>query len=90
MSYMQIRRNDIDLVKLLGKDRAQEDANLKHDFVKTKQYDDIKSGNKELVLGRKGSGKSALFSMLAEEAALNWETIPAGRGSFNYGTPCCC
>lgn len=73
---MKIKRSDINLVDLFGKDRAQEDSNLKHYFVKTKQYEEIKNGEKELVLGRKGSGKSALFSMLAEEAKASWETIP--------------
>ena len=55
---MAILRNNLDLVSLFGKDRAQEDENLKYYFVKTKQYEEIKRGDKELVLGRKGAGKS--------------------------------
>lgn len=62
---------DIDLAKLFGNDRAQEDLNLQHYFIKTRQYNEIKLGNKELVLGRKGSGKSALFSILKQEARDN-------------------
>lgn len=73
---MQIKRDELNLVDLFGKDRAQEDGNLKHYFIKTKQYDEIKNGAKELVLGRKGSGKSALFSMLSEEAAVDKNVIP--------------
>lgn len=57
----------LDVVKLFGKDRAQEDENLKHYFVKTSQYSEISNGVRELILGRKGSGKSAIFQMLAEE-----------------------
>lgn len=64
---MRIPREGIDDVKLFGKDRAQEDPNLKYYFVKTSQYSEISSGSRELVLGRKGSGKSALFQILAEE-----------------------
>ncbi len=60
--------NEIDLSKLFGKDRAQEDANLQHYFVKTRQFTEIQNGTKELVLGRKGAGKSALFSILRDEA----------------------
>ncbi|MDO5602800.1 MAG: hypothetical protein Q4G07_08530, partial [Oscillospiraceae bacterium] len=64
MNYI---KEDIDVVKLFGKDRAQEDENLMHYFVKTNQYKEIASGARELVLGRKGSGKSAMFKVLAEE-----------------------
>lgn len=73
---MTIRRDSLNLTKLFGKDRAQEDENLQHYFVKTRQYDEIKRGDKELVLGRKGAGKSALFSMLAKEAQESDDTIP--------------
>ena len=59
-------RESIDSVKLFGKDRAQEDENLMHYFVKTNKYDEIVSGARELVLGRKGAGKSALFRAISE------------------------
>ncbi|HEX2946302.1 MAG TPA: hypothetical protein VHT96_10150, partial [Clostridia bacterium] len=64
---MNIIREKVDVVQLFGKDRAQEDANLKHYFIKTSQYSEIASGSRELVLGRKGSGKSAIFQTLADE-----------------------
>ncbi len=60
-------KNQIKLDDLFGKDRAQEDENLEKYFIKTAQYDTIFSGKKELVIGRKGAGKSALFSMLNKE-----------------------
>ena len=73
---MAIKRSSLNLVDLFGKDRAQEDENLQHYFIKTQQYEEIKRGDKELVLGRKGSGKSALFSILAQEARETPNTIP--------------
>ena len=73
---MKIKLDSLNLTKLFGKDRAQEDENLQHYFIKTKQYDEFKRGDKELVLGRKGSGKSALFSILAKEAQESDDTIP--------------
>lgn len=79
---MPIKRADVNLSELFGKDRAQEDKNLKFYFVKTTQYSEIQNGEKELVLGRKGSGKSAMFTMLAEDAANSSDTIPV-KISFN-------
>lgn len=73
---MAITRSSLNLSELFGKDRAQEDNNLQYYFIKTQQYEDIKRGDKELVLGRKGSGKSALFSILAKEASDSPNTIP--------------
>lgn len=58
---------DLNLDLLFGKDRAQEDEHLAKYFIKTRQYQEIFSGSKELVLGRKGSGKSSLFSFLTKE-----------------------
>jgi hypothetical protein len=59
----------LDLTRMFGKDRAQEDVNLQSYFIRTPQYDEIATGDKELVLGRKGSGKSALFLILLQELA---------------------
>lgn len=79
---MGIKKSDVNLTDLFGRDRAQEDNNLKYYFVKTTQYSEIQNGEKELVLGRKGSGKSAMFTMLAEDAAKDSDTIPV-KISFN-------
>jgi DNA-binding ferritin-like protein (Dps family) len=70
---MNITPLEIEL--LFGKDRAQEDENLSKYFVKTGQYEVIKSGLKELVLGRKGSGKSAIFSILTDELSKEGNTV---------------
>ena len=82
MSRMAIKRSSLNLVELFGKDRAQEDENMQYYFIKTQQYQEIKRGDKELVLGRKGSGKSALFSILAKEASDSENTIPV-KSSFD-------
>lgn len=71
--YNKTKVLDINLNKLFGKDRAQEDSNLQHYFVKTRQFNEIQDGTKELVLGRKGAGKSAMFSILKNEAELHNE-----------------
>ena len=68
MDESNVLVKSVNLAALFGNDRAQEDVNLRYYFIKTRQYDEIKSGAKELVLGRKGSGKSALFSILKREA----------------------
>ena len=41
-----IKRDSLNLTKLFGKDRAQEDENLQHYFIKTRQYEEIKRGDK--------------------------------------------
>ena len=68
MDISTTKIDEIDLNKLFGEDRAQEDKNLEHYFIKTRQFKEIQAGSKELVLGRKGAGKSALFSILSKEA----------------------
>lgn len=54
-----------------GKDDAETDFKssglLQGSFLKTTIYEDIKSRKKSLVIGRKGSGKSALCLMLRKE-----------------------
>lgn len=42
-----IKRDSLNLTKLFGKDRSQEDENLQHYFIKTRQYEEIKRGDKE-------------------------------------------
>lgn len=55
----------VDDVDLGGFD-AESDHNLAAHFIKTPIVDRILSGRKYLVLGRKGSGKSALFKQLPD------------------------
>lgn len=62
-----MNKTEINIDRLFGKDRGQEDENLSKYFIKTNQYNSIYEGNRELVLGRKGSGKSSLFYYLSQE-----------------------
>ncbi|MBW4670294.1 MAG: ATP-binding protein [Cyanomargarita calcarea GSE-NOS-MK-12-04C] len=61
-----------------GKDDAETDFKgsglLQGSFLKTTIYEDIKSRKKSLVIGRKGSGKSALCLMLKKELSLEEKT----------------
>ena len=54
-------------VEIFGADAAEDDPNLASYFLKTSTWHKVLSGHTMLVLGRKGSGKSAIFRMLSEE-----------------------
>jgi energy-coupling factor transporter ATP-binding protein EcfA2 len=64
-----------DLLKTLyfGKDDAESDIGagglLKAGFLRTSVYEEVKDGRKSLVIGRKGSGKTAIAMMLMAGAA---------------------
>lgn len=51
----------------LGKDEAEQDERLKEYFLKTNTYEKSLSGAKTIIIGRKGSGKSAIFKLMSEE-----------------------
>lgn len=60
----------LDLKRIdLGKDEAEQDANLARYFLKTEAYAASRRGAKFVVIGRKGSGKSAIFTLLNDELA---------------------
>ena len=57
-----------DLTKIdLGKDEAEQDQRLREYFLKTSNYKNALSGIKTIVIGRKGSGKSAIFTLMRSE-----------------------
>jgi hypothetical protein len=57
-----------DLSKIdLGKDEAEQDQRLKEYFLKTSSYKNALDGTKTIVIGRKGSGKSAIFTLMRDE-----------------------
>lgn len=57
-----------DLKKIdLGNDEAEQDYRLQEYFLKTHFYQNALTGKKTLVIGRKGSGKSAIFILLEKE-----------------------
>lgn len=49
----------------LGVDEAEQDQRLEEYFLRTSYYTNAKHGKKTLVIGRKGSGKSAIFMTLS-------------------------
>lgn len=53
----------------LGSDEAETDKELRSYFVKTPYYDRALNGSKTIVIGRKGSGKSAIYKMIGEDLA---------------------
>lgn len=58
----------MDIKKIdLGKDEAEQDIRLQEYFLKTQSYNNALTGKKNIIIGRKGSGKSAIFKILAEE-----------------------
>lgn len=62
----------------LGGFDAESDYKLAEDFVRTEYVDDALQGRRTLLLGRKGSGKSALFRQLprlVEEAELPYHVV---------------
>jgi hypothetical protein len=57
-----------DLNKIdLGNDEAEQDARLEEYFLRTSYYRNAMNGSKTLVIGRKGSGKSAIFILLGKD-----------------------
>ena len=57
-----------DLSKIdLGKDEAEQDQRLQEYFLKTSNYRNALAGTKTIVIGRKGSGKSAIFALMQVE-----------------------
>ncbi len=51
----------------LGQDDAEYDQHLHRYFLKTSAYNLALEGKKTIIIGRKGSGKSAIFKLLEEE-----------------------
>lgn len=62
--------------QIFGADAAEDDPNLSSYFVRTNTWQKVLDGRTLVVLGRKGSGKSAIFKMLIEEAPKNTHVIP--------------
>ncbi|MFG2043701.1 P-loop ATPase, Sll1717 family [Dactylosporangium sp. NPDC048998] len=65
-------RPDFDLL-YFGKDDAESDVSgaglLRAGFMRTAAYNMVMQGRKQLLIGRKGAGKSAICMMLADDAA---------------------
>jgi hypothetical protein len=76
-----------DLTKIdLGKDEAEQDQRLADYFLKTQMYKNALTGTKTIIIGRKGSGKSAIFTLLKDElASPNAIVIPITPDQYSWG-----
>lgn len=59
----------------LGNDEAEQDKYLAQYFLRTSSFKQVLSGRKSLVIGRKGSGKSAIFELVRSELENGGTTI---------------
>lgn len=78
----------MDLQKIdLGKDEAEQDQRLHEYFLQTASYKNALSGQKTIIVGRKGSGKSAIFSLLQSELEnLGNLVIPITPDQYSWST----
>ncbi len=58
-----MRLQDIDF----GKDTAEFDANLKEYFIQTQAFKSVRSGHKSILVGRKGTGKTAIAKYCSDD-----------------------
>ena len=69
----------------LGKDEAEQDQRLSAYFLKTTTYNNALTGKKTIIIGRKGSGKSAIFTLLKNELATdNTILIPITPDQYSW------
>jgi hypothetical protein len=76
----------IDVAKLnFGAPAAERDATLTQYFVESDAYKAVKSGGKYIVLGNRGSGKSAIFRILGErEKSSGTVVIQLSPDDYSY------
>ncbi len=58
-----------------GPDEARGDRQLRKYFVKIPEYDGIKNGDYRYVIGRKGTGKTAIVEQIANEASSEFNSF---------------
>ncbi|MDE0070599.1 MAG: hypothetical protein OXO48_12860 [Caldilineaceae bacterium] len=70
-------RQQADLLRhiYLGHPDALQDNELQRYFVQTKEYDDAIKGQRTIIVGRRGSGKSANFQAIKEEITKQSNTV---------------
>jgi len=68
MKGKDMYESKVELLDVLefGSVDSESERNLDSKFIKTKDFNDFVKPQKALVLGAKGSGKSALFQMFAK------------------------
>lgn len=71
----------------LGRDEAEQDIRLKEYFLKTPNYQNALLGLKTIIIGRKGSGKSAIFTLMKDELQEQGSfVIPITPDQYSWGT----
>lgn len=70
-------------IRYFGDVAAEQDADVLSYFLKTPAIDEINSGTKHLVLGRKGSGKTALVRFLGQ-STFNELNIPVNLDNYPW------
>ncbi|WP_034893795.1 P-loop ATPase, Sll1717 family [Gillisia sp. Hel_I_29] len=58
-----------------GPDEAKGDSQLRKYFVKIPEYEGIKSGDYRYIIGRKGTGKTAIIEQIANEASSEYNSF---------------
>jgi hypothetical protein len=58
-----------------GSDVAEQDAALHHYFISTKAFQLVQAGQKSIVIGPKGSGKSAILAELTNAATAGYSVV---------------
>ncbi|APU67278.1 P-loop ATPase, Sll1717 family [Christiangramia flava] len=71
---MVIFENDFQKVNW-GPDEAKGDRQLKKYFVKIPEYEGIKNGEYRYIIGRKGTGKTAIIEQIANEASSEYNSF---------------
>ena len=69
-----------------GKDEAEQDINLHKYFLRTSAYTACLSGKKFVVIGRKGAGKSAIFTLLNDELSKTQSIIQITPDQYSWST----
>src|SRR5690349_444863 len=70
-----------------GAPAAERDINqgLKEYFFESESYRRLRDSDKNIILGNRGSGKSAIFKMLAEDfVAKNYQVIELAPEDYSY------
>ncbi|NKE04719.1 P-loop ATPase, Sll1717 family [Mesobacillus selenatarsenatis] len=76
---MKINTRDL----LFGADSAEDDENLEHYFIPTGMFRAVKNQEKLIIVGRKGSGKSAIFHSLFNDEGIFYIKIRPNKYSMD-------
>ncbi|WP_349618301.1 P-loop ATPase, Sll1717 family [Azotobacter salinestris] len=75
---------DVGLISTFGEVAAEDDNSILDYFVETDSVAQIFEGNKFLILGRKGSGKTALFRYFNERQSSSTISLPLNLRGYPW------